>query len=74
MFSQYIAHSRGEGEIYWRPATEAEIESSQSGGKKIGTSEAGKILLAIPPTGSMEKSAKARAFALAEEKLEAWRN
>ena len=57
VFSQYIAHSRGEGEIYWRPATEAEIESSQSGGKKIGTSEAGKILLTIPPTGSMEKSA-----------------
>jgi hypothetical protein len=57
VFSQYIAHSRGEGEIYWRPATEAEIESSQSGGKKLGTSEAGKILLAIPPTGSMEKSA-----------------
>ena len=57
VFSQYIAHSKGEGEIFWRPATESEIESSQARGKTVGTTDSGKVLLAVPPMGSIEKKA-----------------
>ena len=55
VFSQYIAHSKGEGEIFWRPATESEVESSQARGKTLCTSDLGKVLLAIPTTGSIDK-------------------
>ncbi len=57
VYSTYLAHARGDGEIYWRPATEAEAGSTKAGGKTVGTSDLGKILTAIPTTGSVEKSA-----------------
>ena len=47
----------GEGDIYWRPATEAETESSQSGRRSNGTSDVGKVLTAIQSIGSIEKGA-----------------
>ena len=56
VYSRYIAHAKGNGEIYWRPATEAEVESTVAGGKAVGTSDHGKVLLAIPTTGSVEKT------------------
>jgi len=55
IYSKYIAHSKGSGEIYWRPATEGEVEATKAGGKTIGTSDAGHILTAIPSIGSIEK-------------------
>ena len=55
VYSKFIAHAKGDGEIYWRPATEAEVESTRAGGKTVGTSELGKVLMAIPAIGSVEK-------------------
>lgn len=56
VYSKFIAHAKGDGEIYWRPATEAEVESTRAGGKTVGTSELGKVLMAIPAVGTIEKS------------------
>ena len=56
IYSKYIAHSKGNGEIYWRPATEGEVEATKAGGKTIGTSELGKVLTAIPTIGSIAKN------------------
>lgn len=55
VFSKYIAQAKGDGEIYWRPATTEEIEGTAAKGKKVGTSEDGKVLSMIPPMESISK-------------------
>ena len=56
VYSRFVAHAIGENEIYWRPATEGEAESAQSGGKSVSTSELGKVLAMIPAIESREKA------------------
>lgn len=56
VFSKYISQARGDGEIYWRPATREEINSTAAKGNKIGTSEEGKVLALIPTMESISKS------------------
>lgn len=55
VFSKYIAQAKGDGEICWRPATTEEIEGTAANGKKLGTSEDGKVLSLIPPMESILK-------------------
>lgn len=56
-FSRHIAYAKGDGEIYWRLATDPEIESAHSGGASKGTADRGKVLMAVPTMGErIEKS------------------
>lgn len=56
VFTKTVAHAKDEGEIYWRPATAAEIEGSAAKGNKLGTSEEGKVLSMIPAMESVSKA------------------
>lgn len=56
VFSKFIAQAKGDGEIYWRPATAEEAEGAFTKGKKLGTSEDGKVLSMIPPMESVSKA------------------
>lgn len=53
--SRLLAHARGDGEIYWRPATEEEMQSTTSKGKTVGTSKEGIALTLLPGMGSVSK-------------------
>lgn len=53
---KHIVHAKGDGEIYWRPATSEEAECAAAKGKASGTSEDGKVLSMIPTMESISKA------------------
>ncbi len=54
-YADLIAHTMGDGEIYWRGATEAEEESVGAGKNAIAANDIATLLSAIPRMETREK-------------------